>query len=136
MSDTTTSDALVVDMTASDSENQPRDVITSCEAPPRHRRRRDRTQFSTNDLLRLEDYFFVDRYPDIHARERLADELVVTEDRIQVCCYPARGGCTGLTSRQRKPATAACPRENLKELICAHAFDIVLNENRKILSTG
>ena len=85
MSDTTTSDALVVDMTASDSENQPRDVITSYEAaPPRHRRRRDRTQFSTNDLLRLEDYFFVDRYPDIHARERLADELVVTEDRIQV----------------------------------------------------
>ena len=50
--------------------------------PPR-RRRRERTQFSAEGLRRLEAIFVTDRYPDIHVRDTLADELGVTEDRIQ-----------------------------------------------------
>ena len=61
--------------------------------PLRSRRRRDRTQFTTNDVLRLEDYFFIDRYPDIHARDQLAEELAVSEDRIQV--RTVTGFCVG-----------------------------------------
>lgn len=52
--------------------------------PPRNRRRRDRTQFKQRHLARLEEVFTNDRYPDIHTREELADEMGVTEDRIQV----------------------------------------------------
>ena len=50
----------------------------------RGRRRRDRTQFSLTDLARLESCFVVDKYPDITTRERLAKELCMNEDRIQV----------------------------------------------------
>ena len=50
----------------------------------RPRRRRDRTQFTPHDLYRLEATFLLDRYPGVQLRMRLALELGVTEDRIQV----------------------------------------------------
>ena len=68
----------------SDTENSNNPCDQTTPYLPLRRRRRDRTQFSTSGLATLESSFAADRYPDIHARERLADELGVTEDRIQV----------------------------------------------------
>ncbi len=48
------------------------------------RRRRSRTLFSVADLDKLESAFRLERYPGIYEREKLAAELGVTEDRIQV----------------------------------------------------
>ncbi|XP_013409190.1 paired box protein Pax-7 [Lingula anatina] len=52
--------------------------------PPRRRQRRSRIQFTEEQLARLEDAFEKEQYPDINKREELAEELRITEARIQV----------------------------------------------------
>ena len=65
-------------------EEPPASLPVASVMTSRGRRRRDRTQFSLTDLARLESCFVVDKYPDITTRERLAKELCMNEDRIQV----------------------------------------------------
>lgn len=74
----------------SDVENSspPSDPAVVLDASSRGRRRRDRTHFTAAGLTSLEEHFHGDRYPDIHARERLAEQLGVSEDRIQVRATP------------------------------------------------
>ena len=48
------------------------------------RKRRRRTAFTDEQLNRMEDAFQEERFPGIHLREKLAQELNIGEDRIQV----------------------------------------------------
>ncbi len=52
--------------------------------PPRHRRRRARTMFDDDALTHLEAVFVSDQYPDIGLREQLAEQIGVSEARVQV----------------------------------------------------
>ena len=65
-------------------ERQTLETAVSLRGPPRNRRRRSRTLFTDETLERLEDVFCSDPYPDIDKRESLAQDLGVTEARIQV----------------------------------------------------
>ena len=56
----------------------------SHSAPTRRRIRRNRTLFTTKAIRRLEMMFEIDQYPDIHTREQLAEQIGVSEARIQV----------------------------------------------------
>ena len=61
----------------------------------RAKKRRDRTEYSPSALHKLENIFRIEKYPDINTREKLACDLGVTEDRIQVWFQNRR-------SKQRK----------------------------------
>ena len=52
------------------------------------RKRRRRTAFSDEQLNRLEESFEEERFPGIQIREKLARELNIGEDRIQVSLWP------------------------------------------------
>ena len=51
---------------------------------PRNRRRRARTNYTTDQLTSMEAVFVSNQYPDIHSREALADAIDLTEARVQV----------------------------------------------------
>ncbi len=53
--------------------------------PPPNRKRRARTQFDYYAVQRLETVFRLNQYPDIVMRESLADDIGVSEARVQVC---------------------------------------------------
>ncbi|PFX29637.1 Retinal homeobox protein Rx2 [Stylophora pistillata] len=62
----------------------------ACKRPPSEneydqlRKRRRRTAFTDEQLNRMEDAFQEERFPGIHLREKLAQELNIGEDRIKV----------------------------------------------------
>ena len=54
------------------------------QIPPRNRRRRSRTIYTTEQLASMEAVFATNQYPDINSRETLADAIDLTEARVQV----------------------------------------------------
>lgn len=58
-------------------------MLLNQQNPPL-RQRRQRTNFNEDALMRLDEAFNKNPYPDINERESLARELKTTEDRIQV----------------------------------------------------
>ncbi|CAH1785182.1 unnamed protein product [Owenia fusiformis] len=84
--------------------------------PPTGRRRRDRTHFSERAIERLEASFTHDQYPDINTRELLAEELGISEARVQVWFQNKRSrlrrGKAKLKTVQPKPAGTPKTQKN------------------------
>jgi len=68
-----------------------------CFQVDRMRYRRRRTAFTEEQLARLEESFLEEKFPGITMREKLAEELKLKEDRIQVIQVDCR-----LTRKTRK----------------------------------